>query len=173
MPQAAVAAEAVSSGTSDASSGADVSAGADAQQPQVDTSQTSMREVRKARRTQSRSRREDTAQPRFALPSYRELKAQMQGDKGMFEIPAKSQKALQKHMRAFQGSARVQDQALALYVNSQVGVHNTLSNILSTSDSFICLIVSTCRMISLKLTFAPLTLHLGHHSLLYFFPGCK
>ena len=118
--QDAPAIQAASTDAADASTDIHADAGADAKQPEADATQRSLREVRKARRVQSRSRQEESAQPRFALPSYKELKAQMQGDRLAVRIPLKSRKAMQTHMRAFQGSARVQDQALALYVNSQV-----------------------------------------------------
>ena len=56
----------------------------------------------------------------MVLPSYKQLKAQMPADGQMLPIPPFSRKAIKVHMRAFKGSAYVQDQALALYVNSQV-----------------------------------------------------
>ena len=65
------------------------------------------------------------APAKVVLPSYQQLKAQMPADgqwlPGQWlSIAPSDREAIKVHMRAFRGSANVQDQALALYVNSQV-----------------------------------------------------
>ena len=77
------------------------------------------RSKREATVSRSKSKAKGEAAPaRVVLPSYKQLKAN--GPTQSLAIPYDSRRAIKMHMRAFKGSAYVQDQALALYVNSQV-----------------------------------------------------
>jgi hypothetical protein len=58
------------------------------------------------------------AQPSISLPSYHELKAKSPEQR--LPLTAEGIKAIKRHIDAFRGSAHVQDQSLALYVNSKV-----------------------------------------------------
>lgn len=79
------------------------------------------RSKREATVSRSKSKAKGQVAPaKVVLPSYKQLKSQMPADGQMLPIPPISRKAIKVHIRAFRGSAYVQDQALALYVNSQV-----------------------------------------------------
>lgn len=60
----------------------------------------------------------DAAQPSISLPSYHELKANTPEQR--LPLTAEGIQAIKRHIDAFRGSAHVQDQSLALYVNSKV-----------------------------------------------------
>ena len=78
--------------------------------------QRSKREAVVSRRASKQQ--QDAAQPSLTLPSYHTLKADMPEE----QLPLSSEgiRAIKRHITAFRGSAHVQDQSLALYVNSQV-----------------------------------------------------
>lgn len=57
-------------------------------------------------------------QASVTLPSYHQLEADM--PEQQLPLTPEGVRAIQRHMTAFRGSAHVQDQSLALYVNSQV-----------------------------------------------------
>ena len=80
--------------------------------------QRSQREATVSRR--AGAKKETDAQGHVQLPSYRQLKAGM--PKRPLPLSSEGIEAIKAHMTAFQGSAAVQDQSLALYVNSQVCV---------------------------------------------------
>ncbi len=84
--------------------------------PDTRKTQRSKREAvvsRKAIKQQS-----DAAQPSISLPSYHELKANTPEQR--LPLTAEGIQAIKRHIDAFRGSAHVQDQSLALYVNSKV-----------------------------------------------------
>ncbi|KAL0019761.1 hypothetical protein WJX79_003104 [Trebouxia sp. C0005] len=60
----------------------------------------------------------DAAQPSISLPSYHQLKANTPGQR--LPLTAEGIQAIKRHIDAFRGSAHVQDQSLALYVNSKL-----------------------------------------------------
>ena len=112
-----------------ASQAADTTLSADSDRAQssneADAELSPAKEKRRSKRqaTVSRSNSKGTGQGapvRLVLPSYQQLKAQMPADGQILPVAPSNQKAIKDHMRAFRGSAYVQDQALALYVNSQV-----------------------------------------------------
>ena len=83
--------------------------------------QRSQREATVSRRAGAEGRAEGQgaeAQGQFQLPSYQSLKDNMP-PKSM-TLSRESVRAIRSHLTAFKGSAAVQDQSLALYVNSQV-----------------------------------------------------
>ncbi|KAL0044525.1 hypothetical protein WJX82_011160 [Trebouxia sp. C0006] len=84
--------------------------------PDTRKTQRSKREAvvsRKAIKQQS-----DAAQPSISLPSYHELKANTPEQR--LPLTAEGIQAIKRHIDAFRGSAHVQDQSLALYVNSKL-----------------------------------------------------
>lgn len=88
---------------------------------EVSAGKEKRRSKREAVVSRSKSKGKGQAAPtRVVLPSYQQLTAQMPADGHLLPIPAESRRAIKVHMRAFKGSAHVQDEALALYVNSQV-----------------------------------------------------
>lgn len=90
---------------------------------EVSAGKEKRRSKREAVVSRSKSKAKGQGAPtRVVLPSYQQLKAQMPADGHLLPIPAESRKAIKVHMRAFKGSAHVQDEALALYVNSQVSL---------------------------------------------------
>ena len=80
----------------------------------------SWRSKREATVSRSSAKQGKDVQARVVLPSYKQLKDQGAGQGQLLHVPFEERRAIKAHMRAFKGSAHVQDQALALYVNSQV-----------------------------------------------------
>ena len=84
--------------------------------PDTRKKQRSKREAVVSRR--ANKQQSDAAQPSISLPSYHELKANTPEQR--LPLTAEGIQAIKRHIDAFRGSAHVQDQSLALYVNSKV-----------------------------------------------------
>ena len=84
--------------------------------PDTRNKQRSKREAVVSRKTIKQQN--DVAQPSISLPSYHELKANTPEQR--LPLTAEGIQAIKRHIDAFRGSAHVQDQSLALYVNSKV-----------------------------------------------------
>ncbi len=84
--------------------------------PDTRKKQRSKREAVVSRR--AIKQQNDAAQPSISLPSYHELKANTPEQR--LPLTAEGIQAIKRHIDAFRGSAHVQDQSLALYVNSKV-----------------------------------------------------
>ena len=84
--------------------------------PRTSTKQRSRREAVVSRRASQQQ--SPGPQASVTLPSYHQLEADM--PEQQLPLTPEGVRAIQRHMTAFRGSAHVQDQSLALYVNSQV-----------------------------------------------------
>ncbi len=84
--------------------------------PDTRNKQRSKREAVVSRR--AIKQQNDAAQPSISLPSYHELKANTPEQR--LPLTAEGIQPIKRHIDAFRGSAHVQDQSLALYVNSKV-----------------------------------------------------
>ena len=84
--------------------------------PDTRKKQRSKREAVVSRR--ANKQQNDAAQPSISLPSYHKLKANTPEQR--LPLTAEGIQAIKRHIDAFRGSAHVQDQSLALYVNSKV-----------------------------------------------------
>ncbi len=84
--------------------------------PDTRKMQRSKREAVVSRK--STKQQNEAAQPSISLPSYHELKANAPEQR--LPLTAEGIQAIKRHIDAFRGSAHVQDQSLALYVNSKV-----------------------------------------------------
>ncbi|DBA92452.1 TPA: hypothetical protein ACH3X1_002686 [Trebouxia sp. C0004] len=84
--------------------------------PNTRKKQRSKREAVVSRK--ANKQRIDAAQPSISLPSYHDLKANKPEQR--LPLTAEGITAIKRHIDAFRGSAHVQDQSLALYVNSKL-----------------------------------------------------